>query len=62
MTAEVKWTKEELARFDKLLDVCASPRQLNRISGRLDMNAFVKEHGKEKCDAMFKHLEKASKS
>jgi hypothetical protein len=55
------WTKEEIEEFDKLLNMTASRNQLKRINGRIDMNAFVKKHGKEKCDAMFAHLAKKGK-
>lgn len=56
------WTKEELKEFDTLIDDVSSRDQMRRISGRIEMNKFVEKHGKEKCDAMFAHLEKKGKS
>lgn len=62
MTQEkITWKPEELAEFDRLLDMTASRNQMERISGRLDMAKFVEKHGKEKCDAMFVHLEGGKK-
>jgi hypothetical protein len=54
-----EWTKEEIDEFDRLLDLTSSRNQMDRISGRIDLNAFVGRHGKEKCDAMFAYLEKS---
>lgn len=54
---EIEWTDEELREFDKLVDGVSSRNQLTRISAGLDMHRFVAEHGAEKCDAMFAHLE-----
>lgn len=54
---EITWTEEELRDFDGLIDQVSSRNQLERITGRIDMNKFIGKHGKEKCDAMFKHLE-----
>jgi hypothetical protein len=60
--SDVKWTADELKRFKRLADLSGSPRQMDRIESRIEMPKFVKEHGKEKCDAMWKHLTaKASK-
>lgn len=57
MSDQPTWTKEELKQFDKLVDLVSSRNQLTRIAARLDMDKFIKEHGKEKCDAMWAHLE-----
>ncbi len=57
----MKWTKEEISKFDRLVDGISSSNQVDRISCRLDMHLFIKEHGKEKCDAMFAHLEAGGK-
>lgn len=48
----ITWTPEELAEFDKLTEMMSSQLQMYRINARIDMHKFVKEHGKEKCDAM----------
>lgn len=58
---EINWTKEEIDRFDELVDMVSSRHQVTRISGRLEMEAFIKVHGKEKCDAMWAHLEGGKK-
>lgn len=52
-----KWTPEELKEFDRLIDMTSSRDQVQRISGRMDMRKFVDKHGKEKCDAIWAHLE-----
>jgi hypothetical protein len=51
------WTPEELAEFDRLIDEVSSPNQAIRSSARMRQNRFVNEHGKEKCDAMWAHLQ-----
>lgn len=59
---DVIWTEEELRQFDRLVDDVSSRDQLKRITGRIDMMAFIKEHGKEKCDAMCAYLENGEAS
>lgn len=54
---KITWTKDELKEFDKLIEKVGSSHQVTRISARFDMDAFVKLHGREKCDAMWAHLE-----
>lgn len=54
---EITWTKEELAEFDELLEMTSSIHQMSRINARIDMPKFIKKHGKEKCDAMWAHLQ-----
>lgn len=56
-----QWTKAEIVEFDRLIDESESPNQVARIRGRLDLSAFVKLHGKDKCDAMWAHLEAGGK-
>ncbi len=51
------WTKDEIVEFDDLVDGVSSPNQLERIDCRMRLNKFASTHGKEKCDAMFAHLE-----
>lgn len=53
----MEWTEEEISQFDALIDKQSSHDQVTRISGRLDMKVFIELHGKDKCDAMWKHLE-----
>lgn len=56
--SEITWTDEELREFDALIDGVSSRHQVERIAARLDMRKFVADHGKEKCDAMWEHLQK----
>lgn len=60
--AQPIWTEEELAKFDRLIDAGGSIDQMTRINARIDMNLFIKEHGREKCDAMWAHLQKKVQS
>lgn len=52
----ITWTAAELAEFDDLTYASCSHNQGERIRGRIHMQAFIREHGKEKCDAMWRHL------
>lgn len=54
--SEITWTNEELGEFDRLIDGQSSRNQMTRIVARLEMQSFIKKHGKEKCDAMWAHL------
>ena len=54
--SDITWTEEELTEFNRLTWELSSRANLSRIVARLDMDAFVQAHGKEKCDAMFAHL------
>lgn len=56
-TKEIAWTPEELDEFDCLVDTASDANQVTRISGRLALTAFSKLHSKEKCDAMWAHLQ-----
>lgn len=58
---KITWTKAELKEFDELCDATISAHQVTRISGRMEMNKFIARHGKEKCDAMWAHLEGGAK-
>lgn len=53
MTAEKPYTAAEFTQFDRLTRNTSSQNQLTRIKARLDLTAFIKEHGKEKCDIMW---------
>jgi hypothetical protein len=53
----MEWSKEEITEFDRLIDDVSSQNQLSRISCGFAMQDFVNCHGKEKCDAMWIHLE-----
>jgi hypothetical protein len=48
-----KLTTAEARKFNKLVDGVGSRDQLERITSRLALTRFVKEHGKEACDAAF---------
>lgn len=61
MSKKITWTQEEIKEFDRLIDESESPNQVRRISGRLDLDSFIKLHGKEKCDAMWAYLEGGAK-
>lgn len=58
MTEATIWTQEEFKTFEKLVNGTSSRYQITRIEARLDMDLFVKKHGKEKCDAMFAEITK----
>lgn len=51
--AEKPYTAAEFRQFDRLTNNASSQNQLTRIQARLHLTAFVKEHGKEKCDLMW---------
>ena len=55
------WTDDELRRFDRVTLMLSSRDQLQRIQGRQDIKKLVEEFGKEKCDAMFAHLQERDK-
>ena len=57
----MKWSKEEISEFDSLVEAASSPSQMERLRSRLDMPKFIAAHGKEKCYAMFAHLESGGK-
>lgn len=54
----MEWTAEELKEFERLCTLASSPNQVHRIKSRTRMPKFIEQHGKEKCDAMFAHLQK----
>lgn len=47
------FTREQFKNFFRLVNMCGSYDQMQRINGRLDMGPFVKEVGRDKCDLMF---------
>lgn len=53
----VTWTKDEIQEFDRVTLAMSSHDQVIRIGGRLDIQKLISKHGKEKCDAMFAHLD-----
>lgn len=55
--SDITWTPEELAEFDRLIDLTSSRNQMDRIHARFEMPKFIEKHGKAKCDAMWAHLE-----
>jgi hypothetical protein len=60
--SEPTFTKAELRKFDRLTMATCNHDQMTRISARLDLDNFIKEHGKEKCDAMYAKIMKREKS
>lgn len=52
------WDAAELRQFTRLVNMTSSRDQMARIEARLDMQKFVERVGKDKCDAMFAHLQK----
>ncbi|AKE44814.1 hypothetical protein AU106_gp183 [Sinorhizobium phage phiM9] len=56
--SNVSYTQEELEEFNRLTWTQSSLNNLERIIGRLEMSKFVKEHSKEKCDAMWEEIKK----
>ena len=51
-----EYTPEEFLEFKRLVVLGESRLQMDRIESRLKMPDFIKQHGKEKCDAMFAKL------
>lgn len=62
MMTDKPYTAEELRRFDRITMQLSSRSQVARIEARMDIKRFVAEHGQEKCDAMFAHLQKRDKA
>lgn len=56
MDKKITWTNDELKEFERLVGMSSSRDQMARIDSRIEMPKFVKLHGKEKCDAMWKHI------
>ena len=52
------YTRTLLAEFDLLTLRLSSRNQLVRITARLRIPEFIKEHGQEVCDAMFEELQR----
>lgn len=50
------YTPEMLAEFDRLTEMNSSRDQVERIRGRLGLRVFIKEHGRDVCDEMWKEL------
>lgn len=47
------FTREQFETFFRLVNMCGSHDQMQRINGRIDMGPFVKEAGRDKCDRMY---------
>jgi len=60
-STESPYSKEELDEFRGLVEAGESRIQMERIRSRLDMPKFIERVGKDKCDIMFKELEKELK-
>jgi hypothetical protein len=52
------YTQRELEHFRILVDGTGSMDQMERISSRLALTQFQKDHGKEKCEAIYEQLKK----
>lgn len=50
------FTAAELHKFDRLTLKLSSPKQMERLNARFKLNAFIKEHGTPKCDAVWKKI------
>lgn len=57
----IAWTPQELAEFDRLTLLLSSPRQMERIEGRLGVREFEDRHGTAKCKLMFAVLKARDK-
>ena len=59
--AKPSFTQAEYEEFIQLRDLTGSYNQVERVTGRLRLPAFVEKHGRDKCDAMLKKfLEKGN--
>ena len=59
MTDKPLYTPALLRKFDRLTMKLSSRDQMERVDARLiGIPNFIKEHGKEVCDAMFEVLKK----
>ena len=54
--AEFQQAEAAYRRFVALVKKAESHHQLQRIEARLEFPGFIKEHGKEQCDAWFERL------
>lgn len=45
-------------RFVALVKKAESHHQMQRIEARIEFPGFIKEHGREQCDAWFERLKK----
>ena len=50
-----QWTPEEI-EFDRIVSLCDSLRQMDRIEGRCELAKFEKLHGKAKLDEMWERI------
>ena len=50
------WTKADLKEFDRLITLCDSPRQIQRIDGRLKWTEFEKRFTKEQLADMWQFI------
>lgn len=51
--AKRKWTKKDLRRFDELVALMDSPRQMDRIEGRLEWHNFADKFSRAELDEMW---------
>jgi hypothetical protein len=52
------YTKSELDEFRRLVELGESLRQMDRIESRLELPKFIERVGREKCEGMFKELQR----
>lgn len=53
---DITYTKEEFDEFKRIYIATGSYDGGKRVIARIDMSAFIKNHGKDKCDAMHAKL------
>lgn len=47
------FTRKQFTEFFRLVNMSSSAHQMDRINSRLEMPAFIKENGRETCNAMW---------
>lgn len=47
------FTRKQFTEFFRLVNMSGSPHQMDRINSRLEMPNFIKENGRETCNAMW---------
>lgn len=54
--SKIEWTEEMLEEFDRINWRISDLDQMERIRGRGELRRFQEEHGRDVCNAMFRHL------
>lgn len=47
------FTRKQFTEFFRLVNMSSSAHQMDRINSRLEMPGFIKEAGRENCNAMW---------